>query len=82
MNKPTTCPACDDGQGRSIYPYYGVAPHRCGYSMGKPVIGHSEELPQAEWPANFEPDGAANPGGPPGAGVYTHCLQCAKDAQP
>lgn len=74
------CPECDDGNGGCVYPYYGVAPHKCGWRFGKLVIGHSEELPKEEWPANYQHDGEPNPGGYPGNGGYTHCLTCGKGA--
>ena len=71
-----TCEACDDGGGNCAFPYYGVAPHRCGFRMGKPALGFSEELPQSEWPKNYQHEGEPNPGGYPGGGIYTHCLAC------
>lgn len=74
------CDYCDDGDGSCVYPYYGVAPHLCYYTLGKP-IGESEQVERSMWPANFEwdpesgePD--AREGKSPGAGVYTHCLKC------
>lgn len=72
------CPECDDGEGGCAFPYYGVAPHTCGYMLGRPVIGNSVELPQEDWPRNFRIDGVPNPGGYPGQGVYTHCLACGR----
>lgn len=70
------CEICDDGDGGCVFPYYGVAPHRCGFRDGKPVTGQSIELPVSEWPANFSPDDEPRPGEYPGCGVYTHCLKC------
>lgn len=81
MNKSGCCPECDDGEGKCVYPYYGVAPHICGYKLGKPVLGHSVEAPREEWPANFKVDGDPNPGGYPVQGVYTHCLACGRGEQ-
>ena len=77
---PKCCQACDDGDGGCAYPYYGVAPHVCGFRLGLPVIGSSKELPQTEWPANYAHDGAPNEGGYPGNGVYTHCMSCGRPA--
>lgn len=42
-------PECDH------YPYYGCAPHKCFYKIGKSV-GQSEILDKAEWPENFVED--------------------------
>lgn len=62
-------PDCD------MYPYYGVAPHRCGPIIGK-GIGGSEALPVSEWPSNFLPDGEiAKEGEYPGCGMYV-CPDC------
>lgn len=63
-----TCEYCDDGEGGSVYPYYGVAPHT--HRPG-PMIGSTELLPKIEWPANFSEDPEE-----PGLGTYTHCLNC------
>lgn len=72
------CEMCDDGEGGCIYPYYGAAPHRCGFKDGNPMIGHSKELPASEWPKNYEHDGEPNPGGYPGSGVYAYCPNCGR----
>lgn len=76
------CKYCDDGEGNSIYPHYGVAPHICGYKLGHPVIGHSKQLPEFMWPANFKPDpeSSSKVGDFPGAGVYLYCPTC-KDGE-
>lgn len=55
-----SCKYCDDGNGGSIYPYYGLAPH-----VHTKPIGGTEFT--GEYPENFCPDGD-------GMGVYTHCL--------
>ncbi|MCW5597706.1 MAG: hypothetical protein KIT80_23635 [Chitinophagaceae bacterium] len=74
------CKQCDDGYGYCIYPYYGTAPHKCYWKEGDGetlgILGGSKELPKSEWPENFIPETEENPGGYPGTGVYTHCLNC------
>lgn len=77
------CEHCHDGHGGTVYPYYGVGPHVCGWRMGKPVVGHSKGLPASEWPDNFQPDpehGEQDDGKPP-LGVWTHCLHCGAGKQ-
>lgn len=73
------CEQCDDGDGNCVYPYYGAAPHKCFWKIGdgKTLIT-SQELPQSEWPENFKPETEPNPGGYPGTGIYTHCLNCGR----
>lgn len=76
--RPRFCEHCHDGYGGTVYPYYGVGPHICGWRMGKPVVGHSKGLPKQDWPENFQPDpehGDQDDGKPP-LGVWTHCLHC------
>ena len=69
------CDDCNDGDGNSVYPYYGVAPHECyfrkqgGFKQNQ--LGTSTLKPKLEWPENFEEDKDAL-----GLGVYTHCLIC------
>lgn len=77
------CEQCHDGEGHSIYPYYGVAPHNCGWRLGHPEIGTSQQLPEFMWPENFKPDTAADvsAGEYPGSGTYTHCLNCGAGEQ-
>jgi hypothetical protein len=58
------CEYCDDGDGQSIFPYYGLAPH----VHTKPIDGTEFT---GEIPENFSPDGD-------GMGIYTHCLHCSK----
>ena len=67
------CKYCDDGEGKTRFPYYGVAPHNCFYKIGK-KIGQSEILPESEFPENFEIDGEWSEHSC--CGVYTHCLEC------
>lgn len=73
MNK--YCDNCNDGENRSVYPYYGVVPHECyfrkkgGFKENK--IGDSTLKPKEEWPENFKEDPEVL-----GLGVYTHCLNC------
>lgn len=62
------CEYCDDGEGRSVYPYYGMAPHR---HEGSEMVGSTVIAPKEEWPENFCEDGEE-----PGLGVWTHCLHC------
>ncbi|EOF7723909.1 hypothetical protein ACK2LO_002516 [Acinetobacter baumannii] len=62
MSESKCCEYCDDGNGSSVFPYYGVAPHTGTFN--------SKTLPETEFPSNFEIDGewsesACN-------GVYTH----------
>lgn len=77
LKPQSPCPACDDGEGNCAFPHYGTAPHRCGYLDGKPFVGSSVELPESEWPANFQLDpDSGPPTGYPRAGIWTHCLQC------
>ncbi|MBJ9425154.1 hypothetical protein [Acinetobacter seifertii] len=66
MSESKCCEYCDDGNGSSVFPYYGVAPHTGTFN--------SKTLPETEFPSNFDIDGewsesACN-------GVYTHCLNC------
>lgn len=63
------CNYCFDGNGASVFPYYGLAPHTRYKQNG--VIGSTVILPESEWPENFEEDEDA-----PGAGTYTHCPEC------
>lgn len=65
-----TCEYCDDGEGGSVFPYYGLAPHKHDMSQGS-FIGSTRIEPKSTWPKNFEPDPENE-----GAGVYTHCLHC------
>lgn len=67
------CKYCDDGEGKTRFPYYGVAPHTCFYKIGKKV-GQSETLPESKFPKNFEIDGEWSEHSC--CGVYTHCLEC------
>jgi hypothetical protein len=66
MSESKCCEHCDDGNGDSIFPYFGVAPHSNTFN--------SQTLPESEFPENFKIDGEwtetlCN-------GVYTHCLNC------
>lgn len=62
-----------------IYPYYGVAPHKCYYKRGPEfTIGQSEILPVKTWPKNFIPDlepGEAAETAVAPCGVY-YCPDC------
>jgi len=63
------CNHCDDGDGRCVYPYYGVAPH-CHNDNGC-MVGSTIEKPKNEWPKNFTEDPEVR-----GLGTYTYCLSC------
>lgn len=67
------CEHCDDGTGKCVYPYYGVAPHHCYYKHGGGV-GESIVLDSNEWPKNFtlDPDQILGHG----CGVYEYCMIC------
>jgi len=69
MNK--YCDKCHNGEGDTIYPDYGVAPHECYYKKPGGQVGDSTLLPKSEWPKNFVEDVDC-----PGLGIYTHCLNC------
>ena len=63
-----TCDHCDDGEGNSVYPYYGLAPHT---HKNGPMAGSTIIDPKENWPDNFSEDDEC-----PGLGIYTHCLNC------
>ena len=65
------CEYCHDGEGESIYPYYGLAPHTHNLSISGGFIGSTDFTSKAEWPDNFNEDPEAE-----GCGSYTHCLHC------
>lgn len=65
------CEYCDDGEGGSVFPHYGVAPHECYFKLGKQV-GQSKFLPKHDWPENFTPDEDTNNQ----CGIYRFCLHC------
>lgn len=67
MKEP--CKYCKDENGESIYPYYGVAPHKSFNNDGQLIT--SEQKPTEQWPANFIEDEDEK-----GCGIYTHCLTC------
>lgn len=62
------CEHCDDGDGFSVFPYYGLAPHK---HVGKSMIGSTVILDKSEWPDNFHEDPECE-----GCGSYTHCPHC------
>lgn len=71
-----SCEYCDDGEGGSIYPHYGVAPHDCFFKIGK-KIGESKLHDQSNFPKNFDGDkDTINSDGLFECGIYTHCLEC------
>ena len=67
------CDHCDDGDGHSVFPYYGVAPHT--HAQG-PMIGSTRLLPREQWGDNFREDPEC-----PGQGVYLRCPQCGRGEQ-
>lgn len=65
---------CKNEDGKSIYPYYGVAPHthKRGPMVGSTVIGD-----HTTWPINFQPDlNEGEDASKATTGTYTHCLEC------
>lgn len=64
-----TCENCIDGDGDSVFPYYGLAPH--SHKRTEDVILTTNIQPKENWPSNFTEDYDCN-----GLGVYTHCLHC------
>lgn len=60
------CKKCHDGDGNTVYPYYGLAPHK---HVGKSIIGSTKFT--GELPKNFSPENKEKT-----HGVYTHCLDC------
>lgn len=68
---PVACEHCQDGDGGSVYPYYGLAPHTHNLAGG--WIGSTRIDPRDSWPTNFREDPDA-----PGAGVYLHCPVCGR----
>lgn len=70
------CKYCDDGEGGSVFPYYGLAPHKHDMSKGT-FIGSTRIEPKSEWPENFEPD----PETEGGSGTYVYCPICKEGIQ-
>jgi hypothetical protein len=62
------CEYCHDGDGYSVFPYYGVAPH---VHESEHIIGSTKILSESEWPENFEHDEDS-----PGCGTYLYCPNC------
>jgi hypothetical protein len=77
------CEHCDDGDGFSVYPYYGVAPHihdtTGRETAGDPLalIGSTRLLPPDQWGDNFREDPEC-----PGLGVYLRCEHCGRGELP
>lgn len=69
------CDYCDDGDGHSIFPYYGTAPHI--HAGGDGWIGSTQLLPRAMWGSNFREDPECE-----GHGVYMRCQKCGRGEQP
>ncbi len=72
-----TCNTCDDGDGKCVFPYYGVAPHihdmngRETPDDPMAIMGSTRLLPRDQWGSNFREDPEV-----PGCGVYMRCPEC------
>ena len=64
--KTQYCEHCFNGDDDTVFPYYGLAPHKSALDA---------EAEKAPLPENFTPD-------EDGIGVYTHCLVCGADGRP
>lgn len=73
MTVKNCCDYCDDGSGKCVFPYYGVAPH----FHGKQVIGETSRLPKENWTNDFEEDPEAK-----GLGTFLRCPRCGRPDQP
>lgn len=74
------CDQCDDGDGHSVFPYYGVAPHTHDFNdTTHPTdwLGSTRLLPREQWGDNFREDPES-----PGQGVYMRCKKCGRGEQP
>lgn len=65
------CDYCHDGEGGSVFPDYGLAPHVHDLSNDT-FIGSTRFLDASEWPENFEPDPETNNR----CGTYLYCPHC------
>ena len=68
------CEHCDDGDGFSVFPYYGTAPHT--HALPTPThptdwIGSTRLLPRDQWGDDFREDPDC-----PGLGTYLRCEHC------
>lgn len=75
FNALLCCDHCNDGNGNSVYPYYGLAPHKHDFEVTGCVIGSTIIDKESSWPDNFSEDPEAE-----GCGTYTHCLNCGAGA--
>jgi hypothetical protein len=66
------CEHCTDPDGDCCYPMYGVGPHAHTGVTYDPAswIGSTAELPQEQWPDNYQEDPDA-----PGLGIWW-CPKC------
>ena len=71
MTTSKCCKHCNDGEGNTVYPYYGVAPSE---NTGAFENGGDITLPVFMFPANFQLDGSWTI--TDACGTYTHCLEC------
>lgn len=63
------CDQCDGGDGKSVFPYYGLQPHMHLRQIGKTYA-------TGEIPVNFKPDPESKLGG-----VYEYCINCGAGAE-
>ncbi len=61
------CEYCDDGDGISVFPYYGIAPHT------HDVIGGMVMMPKNKYGDDFIEDPES-----PGQGTYVRCPKCGR----
>jgi hypothetical protein len=65
------CEFCSDiGDGRCVYPYYGLAPHIHDFSKGVSIFDSTVFL-DGELPNNFQPDPENKE-----LGTYLYCPKC------
>lgn len=69
------CEHCDDGDGFSVFPNYGPAPHT--HDTGNGWIGSTRFLPREQWGDNFREDPECQ-----GHGIYMRCPHCGRGEQP
>ena len=75
LNFLLCCDHCNNGDGDSVYPYYGLAPHKHDMTITGSVIGSTVVDKESNWPDNFSEDPEVK-----GCGTYTHCLICSSGA--
>lgn len=75
LNSYASCSQCDDGDGVSVFPYYGLAPH--WHDMSNGAMGSTRFLPREQWGENFREDPEC-----PGHGTYLRCAHCGAGEPP